>query len=58
MILRGEAVETAHAGDRCHFTGTLIVVPDISAISLTSLWCGVVGCGVVWCGGVWCGGVW
>ncbi|KAM4705093.1 maternal DNA replication licensing factor mcm6-like [Rhinophrynus dorsalis] len=34
VILRAEAVETAMAGDRCDFTGTLIVVPDVSALSL------------------------
>ncbi|KAE8597133.1 hypothetical protein XENTR_v10016364 [Xenopus tropicalis] len=33
IILRAEAVETAMAGDRCDFTGTLIVVPDISALA-------------------------
>ncbi|ROL43785.1 Zygotic DNA replication licensing factor mcm6-A [Anabarilius grahami] len=34
VILRAEAVETAQAGDRCDFTGTLIVVPDVSAMAL------------------------
>ncbi|KPP62458.1 hypothetical protein Z043_119358 [Scleropages formosus] len=34
VILRAEAVEMAQAGDRCDFTGTLIVVPDISALAL------------------------
>ncbi|XP_053569007.1 maternal DNA replication licensing factor mcm6 isoform X1 [Bombina bombina] len=33
IILRAEAVESAMAGDRCDFTGTLIVVPDVSALS-------------------------
>ncbi|XP_043920658.1 maternal DNA replication licensing factor mcm6-like isoform X2 [Protopterus annectens] len=33
IILRAEAVETAQAGDRCDFTGTLIVVPDVSALT-------------------------
>lgn len=33
VILRAEAVETAQAGDRCDFTGTLIVVPDVSVMS-------------------------
>ncbi|KAG8572308.1 hypothetical protein GDO81_012013 [Engystomops pustulosus] len=33
VILRAEAVETAMAGDRCDFTGTLIVIPDVSALS-------------------------
>lgn len=30
VILRHEEVEKAKAGDRCVFTGTLIVIPDIS----------------------------
>ncbi|XP_032781435.2 LOW QUALITY PROTEIN: zygotic DNA replication licensing factor mcm6 [Daphnia magna] len=34
VILRAEAVETAQAGDKCDFTGTLIVVPDVGSISL------------------------
>ncbi len=34
VILRAEAVESAQAGDRCDFTGTLIVVPDVSAMVL------------------------
>ncbi|XP_069120581.1 zygotic DNA replication licensing factor mcm6-like [Argopecten irradians] len=33
VILRAEAVETAQAGDKCDFTGTLIVVPDVGTIS-------------------------
>uniref|UniRef100_A0A8C5NFX5 DNA replication licensing factor MCM6 n=1 Tax=Gouania willdenowi TaxID=441366 RepID=A0A8C5NFX5_GOUWI len=33
IILRAEAVETAQAGDRCDFTGSLIVVPDVSQLS-------------------------
>lgn len=33
VVLRAEAVETAQAGDRCDFTGTLIVVPDVSQLS-------------------------
>ncbi|KAK6491860.1 maternal DNA replication licensing factor mcm6 [Huso huso] len=32
VILRAEAVETAQAGDRCDFTGTLIVVPNVFAL--------------------------
>lgn len=35
VILRAEAVETAQAGDRCDFVGTLIVVPDVGSLSLT-----------------------
>lgn len=34
VILRAEAVETAQAGDRCDFVGTLIVVPDVGSMSL------------------------
>jgi len=34
IILRAEAVETAQAGDKCDFTGTLIVVPDVAAINM------------------------
>lgn len=34
VILRAEAVEMAQAGDKCDFTGTLIVVPDVSTMSL------------------------
>ncbi|XP_062409542.1 MCM6 minichromosome maintenance deficient 6, like [Sardina pilchardus] len=34
VVLRAEAVESAQAGDRCDFTGTLIVVPDVSAMAL------------------------
>ncbi|XP_073503361.1 DNA replication licensing factor MCM6 [Phyllobates terribilis] len=33
VILRAEAVESCQAGDRCDFTGCLIVVPDVSQIS-------------------------
>ncbi|XP_078259521.1 DNA replication licensing factor MCM6-like [Rhinoraja longicauda] len=32
VILRAEAVESAQAGDRCDFTGMLIVVPDVSQL--------------------------
>ena len=34
IVLRAEAVETAQAGDKCDFTGTLIVVPDVGSLSL------------------------
>ena len=34
VILRAEAVEQAQAGDKCDFTGTLVVVPDISKLSV------------------------
>jgi len=34
VILRAEAVESASAGDKCDFTGTLIVVPDVGALNL------------------------
>ena len=33
IILRAETVETVQAGDRYDFTGTLIVVPDVGALS-------------------------
>lgn len=32
--MRAEAVEQAQAGDRCDFTGTLIVVPDVAALNM------------------------
>ena len=34
VILRGEMVDRARAGERCIFTGTLIVVPDVSQLGL------------------------
>lgn len=34
VILRGDCVERAKPGDRCKFTGTDIVVPDISQLGL------------------------
>ncbi|XP_060533041.1 DNA replication licensing factor Mcm6 [Cylas formicarius] len=34
VILRAENVETVQAGDRYDFTGTLIVVPDVGAMSI------------------------
>ncbi|KAI5645684.1 MCM2/3/5 family domain-containing protein [Phthorimaea operculella] len=34
VILRAEAVESVQAGDRYDFTGSLIVVPDVGALSL------------------------
>ncbi|XP_014781505.1 zygotic DNA replication licensing factor mcm6 [Octopus bimaculoides] len=34
VIMRAEAVEMAQAGDKCDFTGTLIVVPDVSQITV------------------------
>lgn len=34
VILRSENVETIQAGDRYDFTGTLIVVPDVGAMSI------------------------
>lgn len=34
VILRGEAVERAKPGDKCKFTGTEIVIPDISQLGL------------------------
>ncbi|XP_061746986.1 DNA replication licensing factor MCM6 isoform X2 [Nerophis ophidion] len=37
VVLRAEAVEMAQAGDRCDFTGTLVVVPDVSQLSTPGL---------------------
>lgn len=34
IILRGEMVDRAKAGERCIFTGTLIVIPDVSQAGL------------------------
>jgi DNA replication licensing factor MCM6 len=34
VILRSELVERAKAGDKCVFTGTLIVVPDVSQLGI------------------------
>lgn len=34
VILRGETVEKAKPGDKCKFTGTEIVIPDISQLGL------------------------
>uniref|UniRef100_A0A0A9X784 DNA replication licensing factor MCM6 n=1 Tax=Lygus hesperus TaxID=30085 RepID=A0A0A9X784_LYGHE len=34
VVLRGEVVELVQAGDRYDFTGTPIVIPDVSAISV------------------------
>lgn len=34
IILRNELVERAKAGDRCTFTGCLIVVPDVAQLGL------------------------
>lgn len=39
IVLRAEAVETAQAGDRCDFTGTLIVVPDVSQLTTPGMVC-------------------
>eukprot|EP00250_Pteridium_aquilinum_P008956 c18338_g1_i1 orf=152-2668(+) len=33
IILRHEIVEQARAGDKCVFTGTVVVIPDLSALS-------------------------
>lgn len=37
VILRGEMVDRAKAGERCIFTGTLIVVPDVSQLGLPGI---------------------
>ena len=34
VILRSELVERAKAGDKCVFTGSFIVVPDVSQLGL------------------------
>ncbi|KAK3879373.1 hypothetical protein Pcinc_016051 [Petrolisthes cinctipes] len=34
VVVRAEAVERAQAGDRCDFTGALIVVPDVSVLNM------------------------
>ncbi|KAL4889394.1 MCM2/3/5 family-domain-containing protein [Aspergillus ambiguus] len=34
IILRGEMVDRARAGERCIFTGSLIVIPDVSQLGL------------------------
>jgi DNA replication licensing factor MCM6 len=34
VILRSEMVERAKAGDKCVFSGTFIVVPDVSQLGL------------------------
>lgn len=34
VILRGEMVDRAKAGEKCIFTGTLIVIPDVSQLGL------------------------
>jgi len=34
VVVRAEAVERAQAGDRCDFTGALIVVPDVSVMNM------------------------
>jgi DNA replication licensing factor MCM6 len=34
VILRAEVVEKAKAGDKCIFTGTFIVVPDVAQLGL------------------------
>ena len=34
VILRGEQVERTTPGEKCVFTGTLIVVPDVSQLGI------------------------
>jgi DNA replication licensing factor MCM6 len=34
VILRSEIVDRAKAGDKCTFTGTFIVVPDVSQLGI------------------------
>lgn len=37
VILRGEAVERAKPGDKCKFTGTEIVIPDVTQLGLPGI---------------------
>lgn len=37
VILRGEIVERVKAGDKCVFTGSLIVIPDISQLGIPGI---------------------
>jgi DNA replication licensing factor MCM6 len=37
VIMRGEIVDRAKAGEKCVFSGTLIVVPDVSQLGLPGL---------------------
>lgn len=37
VILRGECVERAKPGDKCKFTGTEIVIPDVSQLGLPGM---------------------
>ncbi|AMD22183.1 HGL157Cp [Eremothecium sinecaudum] len=37
IILRGDCVERAKPGDRCRFTGTEIVVPDVTQLGLVGI---------------------
>lgn len=37
VILRGEIVDRAKAGEKCVFTGTLIVIPDVSQLGLPGI---------------------
>lgn len=37
VILRGESVERAKPGDKCKFTGTEIVIPDVSQLGLPGI---------------------
>ncbi|ABN65660.2 DNA replication licensing factor, MCM6 component [Scheffersomyces stipitis CBS 6054] len=37
VILRGETVERAKPGDKCKFTGTEIVIPDVSQLGLPGI---------------------
>ena len=37
IILRNEIVERAKPGDKCVFTGTLIVIPDVAAMSRSAV---------------------
>lgn len=47
IILRAEAVEQAQAGDKCDFTGTLIVVPDVAQLSTPGMHKKFLKCSIV-----------
>lgn len=54
VILRAEAVESAQAGDKCDFTGSLIVVPDVSQLATPGLLLLMTSMGCPSCAGSCC----
>jgi DNA replication licensing factor MCM6 len=48
VIFRNDVVEQARAGDKLVFTGTLVVVPDVSVITAPGQRSMVKGAGVEW----------